>query len=208
MVKKLAFVFSGQRLLPPGFLTNVTNQKRKFLEQIKSPSLKIKVNSIFSLYSQQEVSNATSNILSQTDNTQIAIFLRDLILYDQLISSPEFTSNFLGNSKNVYFGNSIGEITALAAAGFFSLEDAIKIIEKRGGLLHDFYSSSSTEWHFQEMGMALVKMRSSDSEESTKAFWGNLLKSFDCEISIHLSEKDKVISGPMQTLLEVAFINR
>ncbi|MDG5766413.1 ACP S-malonyltransferase [Balneolales bacterium ANBcel1] len=62
--------------------------------------------------------------LSQTRYTQPALFLHAYALYESL-----------GHTPDMYAGHSLGEYTALAAAGVLTFEDALQTVRKRGELM-------------------------------------------------------------------------
>lgn len=86
--------------------------------------------------------------LKQTENTQPALVATGMACYEALKSK--------GITGNVFAGHSLGEITALCAAGFISFEDAIIISRKRGELM-----AKAGEGH-EPFGMAAVLMLSYD----------------------------------------------
>ena len=65
--------------------------------------------------------------LKKTENTQPALVTVGIAIYEALKSK--------GISGNIFAGHSLGEITALCAAGYLSFEDAIKIARTRGLLM-------------------------------------------------------------------------
>ena len=66
-------------------------------------------------------------ILSQTVNSQLAIFTLSMGVF--------LTLQEAGVTPDMAAGFSLGEYTALCAAGVFSLEDGIRIVAKRGELM-------------------------------------------------------------------------
>ncbi|MCC5933695.1 MAG: ACP S-malonyltransferase [Candidatus Cyclonatronum sp.] len=62
--------------------------------------------------------------LRQTENTQPAIFLHSVALFRTLDLKPQAVA-----------GHSLGEFSALAAAGVLSFEDALSVVRKRGELM-------------------------------------------------------------------------
>lgn len=68
--------------------------------------------------------------LRRTINAQPAIFLVSYVIW-------EYFSQHVGRSPDFVAGHSLGEYTALAASGFFSFEDGIKIVRKRGVLMEE-----------------------------------------------------------------------
>lgn len=64
--------------------------------------------------------------LKQTEVTQPAIFLHSVALYNILTEAPAMVA-----------GHSLGEFSALAAAGALTFEDGLRIVRKRGKLMQD-----------------------------------------------------------------------
>lgn len=69
----------------------------------------------------------TQEELSRTANAQIAIFTHSLAAYEALREA--------GVAFSACAGFSLGEYTALVASGILSLEDGIKIVQKRGQVM-------------------------------------------------------------------------
>ena len=67
--------------------------------------------------------------LRQTQNTQIALYTCGLAAYASL---QEQTSTL---AVQAMAGHSVGEYTALAAAGIITIEDGAKLVQKRGNLM-------------------------------------------------------------------------
>lgn len=67
------------------------------------------------------------DVLSRTENSQLAIFTHSLAAFEALREA--------GHSFSACAGFSLGEYTALVAAGIVSLEDGAKIVKKRGELM-------------------------------------------------------------------------
>ncbi len=65
--------------------------------------------------------------LKQTQIAQPALYTHSLAVY-KLIEEK-------GLSADVYAGHSLGEFSALAAAGVFSVEDGLKLVSRRGALM-------------------------------------------------------------------------
>ena len=69
--------------------------------------------------------NGTEEQLKQTQHTQLAMFLHGYIAYVCLHQElPDMTA-----------GHSLGEYTALVAAGCLSFEDALKLVETRANAM-------------------------------------------------------------------------
>ncbi len=65
--------------------------------------------------------------LKKTENTQPALVTVGIAVYEALKAK--------GVKGNLFAGHSLGEITALSAAGYISFEDAVKIARTRGLLM-------------------------------------------------------------------------
>lgn len=66
-------------------------------------------------------------LLTATENTQPALFLTEAVVVDILAE--------MGIEPVVTAGHSLGEYTALYAAGVFSFEDGLRAVAKRGALM-------------------------------------------------------------------------
>lgn len=71
--------------------------------------------------------SGTQEVLSRTVNAQIAIFTHSMAAYEALREA--------GVSFSVCAGFSLGEYTALTASGILSLEDGVRIVQKRGQVM-------------------------------------------------------------------------
>jgi [acyl-carrier-protein] S-malonyltransferase len=77
---------------------------------------------------------STKEELSRTINSQIAIFTCSLAVWEACKEQ--------GFSFDACAGFSLGEYTALAASGILSLEDAIRLVQKRGELMQEAANST------------------------------------------------------------------
>lgn len=66
-------------------------------------------------------------LLKQTQITQPALYTHSLAVHALLVQK--------GIGAQVFAGHSLGEFSALAAAGVFSVEDGMKLVAKRGALM-------------------------------------------------------------------------
>jgi [acyl-carrier-protein] S-malonyltransferase len=67
--------------------------------------------------------------LLKTENTQQALYTVSYAVYRVLAE--------IGVRAEIFAGQSLGEYTAVAAGGFFSFEDGLRIVRKRGLLMRD-----------------------------------------------------------------------
>ena len=74
--------------------------------------------------------NGPDEELTRTCNCQPALFLHGLALYKTLCSMVDI-------EPVAAAGLSLGEFTAHAAAGTFSMEDGLKLVQKRGALMEE-----------------------------------------------------------------------
>jgi [acyl-carrier-protein] S-malonyltransferase len=72
---------------------------------------------------------ADADELKRTDNAQLATYLTSLIVLDAV--------ERVGIDAGFCAGHSLGEYTALTAAGVIAFEDAIRVVTERGGAMAD-----------------------------------------------------------------------
>lgn len=95
--------------------------------EILQPHLGLDIRSL--LYPSKEDTETAALQLQQTALTQPALFVTEYALAQLLMS--------WGVRPEAMIGHSIGEYVAAAIAGVFSLEDALKIVAKRGQLMQN-----------------------------------------------------------------------
>ena len=112
---KKAYVFPGQGSQFPGMAKTLyeTNQTAKELFEKANEILGFRITDI--------MFEGTAEDLKQTDVTQPAVFLHSVILAKCL---PDFAPDMVA-------GHSLGEFSALAAAGAIEFEDALKLVAIR-----------------------------------------------------------------------------
>ncbi|MBN1481879.1 SDR family NAD(P)-dependent oxidoreductase [candidate division KSB1 bacterium] len=85
--------------------------------------------SVSSLIYTDSEDEAALERLKETQNAHPGIYISSYALYDLL--------SRMGLRAHYMIGHSLGEITALAAAGKISFRDALKLVEQRGYAFHD-----------------------------------------------------------------------
>ncbi|URA09152.1 ACP S-malonyltransferase [Thermospira aquatica] len=115
--------------------------------------------------------------LTRTENAQVAILTYSVIAYQALIQK--------GVRPDVVAGHSLGEFSALVAAGMLSFEDALKLVRRRGELM----ASADPE---KRGGMAAVLGLSADIVEAVCA---EVSKEFYVEPVNYNAPDQVVISG-------------
>ncbi len=118
----------------------------------------------------------TQNIydIHQTQYAQLALYITSYALAKLLEK--------LNIKANSFIGHSIGEWVAATLAGVFSLEDAIKLVIRRGRLMQDMPIGSMLA-----VETDIVRIE-------------NLIKNSLCEVAVINSDKNLVISGPLEQI--------
>jgi len=120
-MKKVAFIYPGQGSQKIGMGEDFFNSSSKAKEIIQSASDAVGIDFEKLMFSENEN-------LGKTEFTQPAILLvsavANTLLKDSLDIKPEFT-----------LGHSLGEFSALNGAGVLSINDGVKLVNKRGKLM-------------------------------------------------------------------------
>ncbi|MUL37907.1 type I polyketide synthase [Gloeocapsopsis dulcis] len=114
--------------------------------EILQPYLGLDIRSL--LYPHPDKTETASNQLQQTSLTQSALFVTEYALAQLFVSwdvRPE-----------AMIGHSIGEYVAATIAGVFSLEDALKIVAKRGQLMQQVPTGSMLAIRLSEKDVQLL----------------------------------------------------
>ncbi|HKS14192.1 MAG TPA: ACP S-malonyltransferase [Pseudomonas sp.] len=124
MSASLAFVFPGQGSQSLGMLAELGDQYPLVIETFKEASEALGYD-LWAL-----IQNGPEEQLNQTDKTQPAILTASIALWrlwqSQGGAQPAFVS-----------GHSLGEYSALVAAGSLTLKDAVRLVERRGQLMQE-----------------------------------------------------------------------
>ena len=122
MSASLAFVFPGQGSQSLGMLAELAEQHPLILETFKEASEALGYD-LWAL-----VQQGPEEQLNQTDKTQPAILTASIALWRLWLAE--------GGARPAYVsGHSLGEYSALVAAGSLSLKDAVTLVERRGQLM-------------------------------------------------------------------------
>ena len=124
MSASLAFVFPGQGSQSLGMLAELGEQYPLVLETFKEASDALGYD-LWALVQQGPVET-----LNQTDKTQPAILAASVALWRLWLAEG-------GERPAFVAGHSLGEYSALVAAGCLSLGDAVKLVERRGQLMQE-----------------------------------------------------------------------
>lgn len=124
MSASLAFVFPGQGSQSLGMLAELGAQYPLVLDTFKEASDALGYD-LWALVQQGPVES-----LNQTDKTQPAILAASIALWRLWLAEG-------GEHPAYVAGHSLGEYSALVAAGCLSLADAVKLVERRGQLMQE-----------------------------------------------------------------------
>ena len=127
-----------------------------------------------------------SNLLNQTQFTQLAIFASSISIFKVLTSEID-----IGSLKiSCMLGHSLGEYSALTASGIISTEDCSSLLKIRGELMQNAYEPKKS-------GMAAII--GIDCKKVQEIINNYNLK---IEIANDNSPKQIVISGIMESVIE------
>lgn len=115
---KQAYLFPGQGSQFVGMGKEHFDNNAEFAVAAK------KANEILGIDLTSIMFDGPEEILKQTEYTQPAIFLHSVALFNTLGAKPDMVA-----------GHSLGEFSALVAAGALTFDDAIKIVRQRGQLM-------------------------------------------------------------------------
>ncbi len=124
MSASLAFVFPGQGSQSLGMLAELGAQYPLVMDTFKEASDALG----YDLWALVQQGPAES--LNQTDKTQPAILTASIALWRLWLAEG-------GEHPAYVAGHSLGEYSALVAAGCLSLADAVKLVERRGQLMQE-----------------------------------------------------------------------
>lgn len=124
MSASLAFVFPGQGSQSLRMLADLGAQKPLVLDTFKEASAALG----YDLWALTQ--DGPAELLNQTDKTQPAILTASVALWRLWLAEGGATPAFVA-------GHSLGEYSALVAAGSLELADAVKLVERRGQLMQE-----------------------------------------------------------------------
>lgn len=129
-MSKRAFVFPGQGSQTVGMLDALIAADPVSQETLK------KADKIVGFPLSQLIAEGPEDDLRRTDRAQPALFVTSALLYDRL----KRRANALGHEEKAradfLAGHSLGEYSAYYASGALTFESALRIVTRRGALMH------------------------------------------------------------------------
>jgi acyl transferase domain-containing protein/NADPH:quinone reductase-like Zn-dependent oxidoreductase/acyl carrier protein/short-subunit dehydrogenase len=167
---RIAFLFTGQGAQYPGMARELYEVAPAFRAEVDRCARHLESELDRPLLDVMFASDQGSSVLDETAYTQPALFVLEYALA-QLWSS-------WGVSPDVVIGHSVGEVVAACIAGVLGLEDALRLIARRGRLMQSLPAGGA---------MAAVNAPAARVAES--------LAPFATRVSI------AAINGPVQTVI-------
>ena len=124
MTSSIAFVFPGQGSQKVGMLASIAEQ-----EAVVNDTL-VEAGDVLGFDLRDMILNGSADALNSTENTQPALLAASVALWrlwqDRAGEQPAFVA-----------GHSLGEYSALVAAGVISFADAVRVVRNRGIYMQD-----------------------------------------------------------------------
>lgn len=171
---RIALLFPGQGAQYVGMGKEV-HQRNDYVKEIYKKANKLCHQDLEKLCFESDL-----EFLTKTNNAQVAIFLVSYINYLELV-------NACGRQPDFLAGHSLGEFTALTAAGALSFEEMLELVVKRGNIMQKEAEASAG-------GMIAVK---ADINEVLRIRNDILEKEYRCilDVSNYNSLNQIVLSG-------------
>ncbi len=177
-MKTKAFIFPGQGVQKRGMASDIFGSYDVATDVAGAIGRSVDID-ILDL-----INNGTDEQLRESRNAQLAIFTVSMAIWHVIQANKSV--DFFDNSY--YAGHSLGEYSALCAAGYISLDDCAKLIYERGGLMNDICKSG-------DYGMYAVIGSNADCVGEIIAKYDGQNGGHLCRIANDNSPNQIVISG-------------
>lgn len=175
-MKNISVVFTGQGSQKVGMAQDFVAQYPESRKLFEDASEKIGINLI-------EICSVEDGRLDQTEYSQPALLTAEIAIY-------EVAKNNLEAAPQIFAGHSLGEYSAMVAAGVIPFLDAVQIVRKRGLLMQNAVTDGGA-------GMAALIL---DNIESID--YRSCVIDSGAEIANFNSPAQVVISGKKSTVSE------
>ena len=118
----VGLIFPGQGSQEVGMLKDFQDESTQFAQRLEEAS------AILGFDLTELVNEGPSDRLNQTEITQPALLCMSVALFEYWIAEG-------GQSPTAMAGHSLGEYSALTAAGVFGFADAVKLVHERGKIM-------------------------------------------------------------------------
>lgn len=118
----VGLIFPGQGSQEVGMLKDFQDESTQFAQRLEEAS------AILGLDLTELVNEGPAERLNQTEITQPALLCMSVALFEYWVAEG-------GESPTAMAGHSLGEYSALTAAGVFGFADAVKLVHERGKIM-------------------------------------------------------------------------
>lgn len=118
----VGLIFPGQGSQEVGMLKDFQDESTQFAQRLEEAS------AILGLDLAELVNEGPTERLNQTEITQPALLCMSVALFEYWVAEG-------GESPTAMAGHSLGEYSALTAAGVFGFADAVKLVHERGKIM-------------------------------------------------------------------------
>ncbi len=179
-----AFLFPGQGSQFVGMGKDHYDQNPEFRNLVNS------ADEILSFSLSSVMFEGPEELLRQTENTQPAIFLHSVALFQTLGLKPDAVA-----------GHSLGEFSALVACGAVAFEDALKIVRQRG-LLMQQAGTQNPGTMAAVIGMEDAMVEDICAKATSEVGKAVVPANFNCPGQLVISGYESAIDRAIELLLE------
>ena len=182
----VALLFPGQGAYVPGCLTNLADfpETRRILDEVDSVAHEYGIGGISALLLDTDAPEIDELLARAPDTLQVAIFAASLV-------TSRIVTGSAGLRKAVLVGHSLGELTALTAAGVYSVGDGTRVLCERDRLVR---AAGIAPGGLMAVGLSAGRTASLLSDEGLA----------DVDVAAYNAPRQTVVSGPDAALDRLA----